>query len=287
MNAVAVVVCMFALAGDAKETIPHTRDLFNVIDNTYSIRNIQQIEVSADGTTLQTLTVEEEKQDAPPTKKVVRVKVRSDGQKSFEILGEYRLRVVAIPEASHLLLAGFESTSKDPYYGKSEHLLRYCFCVLIDTDRNIVVPLDDPKQRLFLEKEQVEEVHAICEGIWSYYLDRIAEQESDAPFYSEFQAFRGQFVKLPPFETKVKVAFFADLESGEAIGVPQEVSTWRCVAGMAVRVEIAAEGRKNVFGGQIEMQPLLSTTIAKPAEEYFPQPKYVSPITTQRLPSPR
>ncbi|MCC9607114.1 hypothetical protein LOC68_14465 [Blastopirellula sp. JC732] len=274
MNAIALVLCTVALGAGARETIPTPRALFEVINNSYAIDKFEQIEFSEDGVTLNACNREGDENARPAKENPTPVKVQSQGNVSGYVFGEYQLKIVTVPGTPNFLLAGYESTSDDPYFDRSSgtetRFLRHCFCVLIDTDRNIVVPLDDPSQRLFLNKEQVDVVQLQCGAIWSDYLQHMGEQSSVAPFLGEYKAFRRQFIQLPPLEVAVKVAFLG--AAGNPPAYPPKASDWDRVIGMAAAFELSADDRKVSYSGSIEMQKLLSTTIAQSAADYFAKP---------------
>ncbi|PQO39959.1 hypothetical protein [Blastopirellula marina] len=274
MNAVALILCTMVAGADARETIPTSQKLFEVIDNTYAISK-RPLEISEDGIILQPVVNKvshnADGADRPP------YLLHYQQNASNYVAGKYELKVIACPGAPNFLLAGYVIQNDHILIGRqpdqpTPRLLHQCFSVLLDTDRNIVVPLDDPKLRLILQGEQIKSVQANCKQIWRDYLSAIDKQESGAPFYEEFRDLRRQFITLPPLESDVSVSFLAEAAESPRAYPNLHDQNRRLVAGMSVRMAIAADQRMNGFDGQIEMQRLLSTTIAQSASAYFDHP---------------
>lgn len=274
MNAVALILCTMFAGADARETIPTSQKLFEVIDNTYAITK-RPLEISEDGITLQPV-LSKVNGDAEDSERRPYLLHHQQNASNY-VAGKYELKVIACPGAPNFLLAGYVIQNDHILIGRqpdqpTPRLLHQCFSVLLDTDRNIVVPLDDPKLRLLLQGEQIKSVQANCNRIWRDYLAAIDKQESGAPFYEEFRDLRRQFITLPPLESDVEVTFYAEPSASPNLYENKQEQIQRRVAGMAVRMAIAADQRMNGYNGQIEMPRLLSTTIAQSASAYFDQP---------------
>ncbi|UUO06346.1 hypothetical protein M4951_23730 [Blastopirellula sp. J2-11] len=273
MNAIALVLCTVIAGADARETIPTTQKLAELIRNTYAVEKLKQIEFAADGASLQTKGTPNS-DGSPSEDRSHPVMVSRSNQMLNYIGGEFQLKLVPCPGHPNFLLAGYEAKSKEPYYighfNEPAKLLSHCFCVLIDTDRNIVVPLDDSQQRLYLNDEQLKMVSKQCEAIWLNYLQQIEKQSSNDPFYAEYYQLRRQFITLPPLGVVLNT-YFSPTMPNQGL-VPYSANHNQPpvhVAGMRVQLQLSAEGRNIGYNGAIEIQRLLSTTIALPAAEYF------------------
>ncbi|TWT32781.1 hypothetical protein [Blastopirellula retiformator] len=274
MNVTALILCTVALGADARETIPTSQKLFEVIDNTYLISKRRPLEISEDGTTLQPAVSKVSANAGGDERPPYLLHHHSDA--SNYISGKYALKVVACPGFPNFLVAGYvienPRTLIATFPGQpSSKVLHHCYCVLIDTDRNIVVPLDDPRMPLYLNQQQIDDVQTGCQLIWYDYLRKIDQQEPDAPFYEFYWLFRRQFVTLPQLELEGMVYFKPPSSDSKSYPSAQEKSK-PPTAGMKAMLQISADGRVIVYEGEFEMQRFLSTTIAEPAAAYFAKP---------------
>ncbi|MCC9607113.1 hypothetical protein LOC68_14470 [Blastopirellula sp. JC732] len=265
MNAIALVLCTVALGADARDTIPNVKALSALIDRTYDIDQINHVDLVGDGSWLQTsgnLDL-----GSPGLRGTIPQGMPMALYRNSLLIDKYQLWVVSCPSRPSMFLAGyvrFDSETLKPYEltGITEKSLKTAFCVLLDVDQNVVIKLDEPAARLYLDEARHEALSAGMNVIWDNYLQRIASQPKSAPFVDKYLDFQKQFVSPPPITATAQTRFTRSRDK------PEERFN-----GVYVTITFSADGCEANHSASFDVSKLLDTSVAVPAVKYFTAPQ--------------